>query len=90
MYLCHAYIELVSAPEVERPWLAALDLGVTHFDTAALYGFGASETMVGRVLSKHRSRFTLASKCGMDCIAGPGGVKRPRNRWPSRSDPPHL
>eukprot|EP01041_Mallomonas_annulata_P033626 gene33626-56275_t len=42
----------------------ALDQGVTHFDTAALYGFGVSETLVGKALSKHRSQFTLASKCG--------------------------
>ena len=42
--------------------------GVTHFDTAALYGFGASETSVGKALSRHRSRFTLASKCGMQGV----------------------
>ena len=35
---------------------AALDLGVTLFDTAALYGFGANETLVGRVLKPHRAR----------------------------------
>ena len=36
--------------QAERLLLAALDLGVTLFDTAALYGFGANETLVGRVL----------------------------------------
>ncbi|GAB3189362.1 aldo/keto reductase [Hydrogenophaga aquatica] len=65
MNICHAYGAPVSEQQAERLLLAALDAGVTHFDTAALYGFGASETLVGKVLSPHRSRFTLASKCGM-------------------------
>jgi aryl-alcohol dehydrogenase-like predicted oxidoreductase len=45
-----------------------LDEGVDFFDTAALYGFGESEKIIGKVLSKHRSRFTLASKCGMQGV----------------------
>jgi aryl-alcohol dehydrogenase-like predicted oxidoreductase len=65
MNICHAYGPPVSDAEAERLLLTALDAGVTHFDTAALYGFGASETLVGRVLAPHRSRFTLASKCGL-------------------------
>jgi len=68
MNICHAYGAPVSDAEVERLLLTALDHGVTHFDTAALYGFGASERAVGRVLSGHRSRFTLASKCGMQGV----------------------
>jgi aryl-alcohol dehydrogenase-like predicted oxidoreductase len=76
MNLCHAYGEPLSEQDAERLLLGALDMGVTHFDTAALYGFGASETQVGRVLSLHRSRFTLASKCGMDGVAGADGSKR--------------
>ena len=55
--------------------LAALDAGVNMFDTAALYGFGANETLVGNVLSKHRSRFTLASKCGMIGVDAAGDGK---------------
>jgi aryl-alcohol dehydrogenase-like predicted oxidoreductase len=51
MNICHAYGAPVSEPQAERLLLAALDQGVTHFDTAALYGFGASETMVGKALS---------------------------------------
>ena len=45
--------------------LKALDLGYTHVDTAALYGFGANETLVGRVLKHRRSDIVLASKGGM-------------------------
>ena len=43
----------------------ALDLGYTHLDTAALYGFGANETLIGRVLKDRRREFVLATKGGM-------------------------
>jgi aryl-alcohol dehydrogenase-like predicted oxidoreductase len=78
MNLSHAYGVPVSAEQGERILLAALDEGVTMFDTAALYGFGANETLVGKVLSKHRQRFTLASKCGIQGtdVAGDGKLIR--------------
>jgi len=75
MNICHAYGAPVSEQQAEHVLLAALDAGVTHFDTAALYGFGASETLVGKYLSKHRSKFTLASKCGMQGVPNEQGVK---------------
>ena len=75
MNLSHAYGAPVSAAQGERVLLAALDAGVNMFDTAALYGFGANETLVGNVLSKHRSRFTLASKCGMIGVDAAGDGK---------------
>jgi aryl-alcohol dehydrogenase-like predicted oxidoreductase len=56
--------------------LHALDLGVTHFDTATLYGFGANEELVGRTLSPLRSRFILASKCGIQGVQSDAGVRR--------------
>ncbi len=68
MNLSHAYGAPVSAEQGEKVLLAALDAGVTMFDTAALYGFGANETLVGNVLSSHRRQFTLASKCGMQGV----------------------
>jgi aryl-alcohol dehydrogenase-like predicted oxidoreductase len=68
MNLSHAYGAPVSAEQSEKVLLAALDAGVTMFDTAALYGFGANETLVGNVLSSHRRQFTLASKCGMQGV----------------------
>ena len=70
MNLSHAYGVPPAQEAAEALLLRALDLGVTHFDTASLYGFGANETLVGRVLSAHRSRFTLASKCGMTGVDG--------------------
>ncbi|MBT9506472.1 aldo/keto reductase [Rhodoferax sp.] len=68
MNLSHAYGPAVSAEQGERVLLGALDAGVTLFDTAALYGFGANETLVGKVMKPHRQKFTLASKCGMQGV----------------------
>ena len=78
MNLSHAYGAPVSAGQGERVLLAALDAGVTLFDTAALYGFGANETLVGKVLKAHRHKFILASKCGMQGVdvAGDGKLVR--------------
>ena len=42
MNLSHAYGTPPSAEQGERVLLSALDAGVTLFDTAALYGFGAN------------------------------------------------
>jgi aryl-alcohol dehydrogenase-like predicted oxidoreductase len=68
MNLSHAYGPPVSPEQGERVLLSALDAGVTLFDTAALYGFGANETLVGRVMKPHRNKFILASKCGMQGV----------------------
>lgn len=76
MNLSHAY-GVPPAPEVaERLLLEALERGATLFDTAALYGFGANEQLVGRVLKPHRSRIVLASKGGMAGVTGDDGVTR--------------
>ena len=76
MNLSHAYGAPPLPEAAERLLLRALDLGVTLFDTAALYGFGANETLVGRVLKPHRSRITLCSKGGMAGVQFDDGVKR--------------
>ena len=70
MNLSHAYGAPVTEAQGEALLMHALDRGVTLFDTAALYGFGANEELVGKVLSKHRRHFTLASKCGMAGVDG--------------------
>jgi len=78
MNICHAYGNPPPPEQAERLLLTALDAGVNHFDTAALYGFGMSEKIVGKALSAHRSRFTLASKCGMQGVdvKGDGSLVR--------------
>jgi aryl-alcohol dehydrogenase-like predicted oxidoreductase len=43
----------------------ALDLGVTFFDTADVYGAGHSERVLGRALSGQRDRMVIATKFGL-------------------------
>ena len=78
MNLSHAYGAPISAEQGERVLLAALDAGVTLFDTATLYGFGANEALVGKVMKPHRHKFTLTSKCGLHGVdvAGDGKLVR--------------
>ncbi len=76
MNLSHAYGTPPTPEQGERLLLAAIDAGVTLFDTAALYGFGANETLLGRALKSHRHQFTLASKGGMAGVMSDEGVKR--------------
>jgi aryl-alcohol dehydrogenase-like predicted oxidoreductase len=76
MNLSHAYGVPPSAEQGEQLLRAALDQGVTLFDTAALYGFGRNEELVGRVLKPHRREITLCSKGGMAGVAGDDGVLR--------------
>ncbi|MES2339460.1 MAG: aldo/keto reductase [Pseudomonadota bacterium] len=66
MNLNHAYGTPPSAEEGAALLRRALELGITFFDTAALYGLGESEKLVGRTLGADRSRVTLASKCVLD------------------------
>src|SRR5712671_6853986 len=43
----------------------ALDLGINFLDTAAVYGNGANEQLVGRAIRDRRSEVVLATKCGI-------------------------
>lgn len=65
MSLSHGYGPPADPAQAEALLLGALDHGVTLFDTAALYGFGHNEELLGRILAPHRKRFVLASKCGI-------------------------
>ncbi len=50
---------------------AALDAGVNHFDTAELYGEGASEKFLGRALGSRRKDAIIATKYGYGTDARP-------------------
>src|SRR6476661_3040818 len=43
----------------------ALELGITFFDTADVYGPHTNEELVGRALKGHREQVILATKCGL-------------------------
>ena len=52
----------------------AMDVGVTFFDTAAIYGHGHNETLVGQALGARRLDVVLATKCGIVALPA-GGVE---------------
>jgi aryl-alcohol dehydrogenase-like predicted oxidoreductase len=51
--------------QAERVLKGALDAGYTFLDTAAVYGLGHNERLVGEVLKGRLGEVVLASKCGM-------------------------
>lgn len=76
MNLSHAYGTPPSPDNAAKVVHKALDIGVDLFDTAALYGFGANETLLGPLLKSVRHQITLCSKGGMAGVTFPDGVKR--------------
>lgn len=70
MVLSHAYDIAPSEEQGIQLLHAALDMGVTHFDCASLYGFGRNETLLGKAFKGLRDRIHLASKCGMGGVNG--------------------
>jgi aryl-alcohol dehydrogenase-like predicted oxidoreductase len=70
MSLSHAYGVPPPQDQAARLLLRALELGYTHLDTAALYGFGANERLLGEVLTRRRGDFLLATKGGMFGVDG--------------------
>jgi len=70
MSLSHAY-GTPPSPEAGTATLhAALDAGYTFFDTAALYGDGANEALIGATFGGKRAGITVATKCGMTIVGG--------------------
>lgn len=76
MNFSHAYAAPPPPEVAQQLWLQALEAGVTLFDTAALYGFGGNERLVGRVLGPHRDRIVLCTKGGMAGESFPEGLRR--------------
>ncbi|MGH9088913.1 MAG: aldo/keto reductase [Acidimicrobiales bacterium] len=54
---------------------ACLDAGVTFFDSANVYGQGASEEFLGRALKGHRDEVVVATKFGVS-VEGVSGASR--------------
>ena len=78
MNISHAYGTPPDAKASALLLRKALDLGYTLFDTAALYGFGANETLLGEAIGHRRSEFVLTTKCGMfrNAAGRPEVIKR--------------
>jgi aryl-alcohol dehydrogenase-like predicted oxidoreductase len=67
-YLDPSSSEAESVRTIQR----ALELGVTHIDTAEIYGPYANEELVGRALEGRRDDVVLATKFGLVSHAGGG------------------
>ncbi|MGJ9412094.1 aldo/keto reductase [Aeromicrobium sp. CF4.19] len=63
---CNAFGSRVDADGTRAVVDAAIDAGVTFFDTADVYGLGESETLLGRALVGRRDEVVIATKFGMD------------------------
>ncbi|WP_380876590.1 aldo/keto reductase [Sphingomonas sp. DBB INV C78] len=74
MNLSHAYGRMPSEEDSARLLNHALDLGITFLDTAALYGHGGNERLIGKHVMHRRREFTLASKCVLDMFNGQRGL----------------
>lgn len=70
MGMSHGYGPACERAQAEAVLKGALDAGYTFFDTAAVYGLGHNETLVGEVLGDRRSDYVLASKCGITDATG--------------------
>jgi aryl-alcohol dehydrogenase-like predicted oxidoreductase len=70
MSLSYAYGAPPEPAHSARLLNEALDLGYDFIDTAAIYGFGANESLIGDAIGHRRSEYVLASKCGMTGIDG--------------------
>jgi aryl-alcohol dehydrogenase-like predicted oxidoreductase len=62
---------------------AALDAGITLFDTADIYGQGTSEEFIGRALDGRRDRVLVATKFGKEMDENPSERRGSREyiRW---------
>ena len=69
---CNAFGRRLSE-EDSRPVIhAALDAGITFFDTAEGYGNGKSEEYIGRAIKGRRDQLILATKFGLRTLHVPG------------------
>ena len=63
---CNAFGTRMDEGQVQAVVDAAIEHGVTFFDTADTYGLGASEELLGRALGSRRDDVVIATKFGMD------------------------
>ncbi len=83
MGMSHLYTGFTQADDVSiRTIHRALELGVTHFDTAELYGPFTNEVLVGKALKGRRDQVVIATKFGLRSHVG--------NEGPTDSSPANI
>ena len=63
---CNNFGRRIDAAATERVVHAALDAGITLFDTADVYSAGRSEQLLGAALAGRRDQAVIATKFGME------------------------
>ncbi|QNN54801.1 aldo/keto reductase [Nocardioides mesophilus] len=63
---CNAFGSRIDSAQTQAVVDAALTAGITLFDTADIYGLGASEELLGKALGSRRDDVVIATKFGMD------------------------
>ena len=84
---CNAFGTRIDEQQTRAVVDAAVDHGVTLFDAADTYGFGASEELLGRALGSRRDDVVVATKFGMDMEGrnGPAWEARSSRRYVRRA-----
>jgi aryl-alcohol dehydrogenase-like predicted oxidoreductase len=71
---CNNFGRRIDADATRIVVQAALDAGITFFDTADVYGDGESEAFLGRALAGRRDEAIVATKFGLTMPDGSGGA----------------
>ena len=74
MGMSFSYGVLPEKKEMVSMLQAAVERGVTFFDTAEVYGPFTNEALLGEALSALRDKVVIATKFGFDLIANPKGI----------------
>ena len=64
---------------------AAVERGITFFDTAEVYGPFTNEELVGEALAPYRSKVVIATKFGFDLSGSDSGPGSSRTAGPRSS-----
>ncbi|MDP9315406.1 MAG: aldo/keto reductase [Chloroflexota bacterium] len=73
---CNNFGRRLDAAQTAAVVDAALDAGITFFDTADVYGSGQSETFIGQALGQRRSAVVIATKFGNPMEGQGSGASR--------------
>src|SRR5690625_1071155 len=84
---CNAFGARIDRQQTDAVVGAAVDAGITLFDTSDTYATGESETMLGKALGSRRDDVVVATKFGMDMHGanGPDWGARASRRYARRA-----